>query len=93
MTTKHKYFCLITAALITGALGGCAQDRFDGGAVPTRADAIGIASQLCLDPFRQRKGQWRVVLRGGIWKVSRDAGKQSILIDARSGKTDGCRSI
>lgn len=90
---KPLYPGLMAVALTAGLLGGCASDRFDGGVVPTSSEAISIANKLCPDPFRQRKGRWHAVLRDGVWKISRDMGRQSIRIDARSGKTEGCHSI
>lgn len=75
------------------ALGGCANQRFEGGAVPTGSDAITIAVRLCQNTARQHKGRWAAALHDGVWKVSRDLGRQSIRIDARTGKAEACRSI
>lgn len=90
-----KPFRLILAPLLLGVslLGACATERIEGAAVPTGSDAIRIAGQQCPDPFRQRKGRWTASFHDGVWKVSRDSGKQWIRIDAMSGKSEPCHSI
>jgi hypothetical protein len=81
----------LTAILAVGLIGGCA-DYYSGGVVQDDSDAMAIAERQCGAAAKSYFGTWHVRLDGGTWLVWHDPrAAVQISIDAKTGKTSGCR--
>ena len=74
----------------SGILLGCMLS-YPNGVVRNSAEAIAIADRECESSLKYYSGPWHVHLRGDEWwlYMTPEAGLQ-ILINARTGKTNGC---